>query len=448
MIRIYPDIETKIKCNSCQKEFYPSSFHLTGMHVLCSGICPNCQLDELYKEMPASAGLFYPAMVSASGKRADDMAFSNWFISGLLKAYQTRSDEKVNIERKINNDRQQQDLLILNTIDHTYGHSLLNLFNASHYKKKQGYHLLLLVQRELLWLVPEGVDEIWVVDIPFSKGGIWFNFLGNEVNNKIRCYSRAWLCRSFPQAAEADFNIEEFSRVRPFPLEDWDNRLIKPTITFIWRTDRFWKRALPRWIDNRYSRAFAPRLVRKLRIKIQFRWILEFAKELQKKAPHVDFAVAGMDTRKNKLPDWIKDYRYPKHNDDSAKEQCQRFAESHLIIGCNGSSLVLPSCHAGAVMNIVPSDGWMVSVGSFHFRFTSLADTFFRYSLIPPESSIERIVKVAVQILRDRSMVQIVSGKPWNDHDTDIASHEWADFRKRIFENTRFFNEEEGMISR
>src|SRR6185312_9336350 len=213
----------------------------------------------------------------------------------------------------------------------------------------------------------------------------------------------------------------------------------------IWRTDRFWKRILPRWADNRITRRIAENGVKKLRNRAQFRWILKFAKELKRKVPAVDFAIAGMDSREQKLPEWVRDFRFPKHSDATAKDQCRRYAESHLVIGCNGSSLVLPSCHAGAVMNIVPRDGWMVSVGSFHFRYTSLADTFFRYSLIPAESSIERIVKIAVQILRDRSMVQIVSGSPWNDHDSGIAYGEWAKFRKGIFGNTAKFNEEEGM---
>jgi hypothetical protein len=99
-------------------------------------------------------------------------------------------------------------------------------------------------------------------------------------------------------------------------------------------------------------------------------------------------------------------------------------------------------------MNIVPADGWAVSVGSFFFRFTSIADTFYRFSLINPEAPIERIVKIAVQILRDRSMIQLISGSPWNDHEAHKLHGDWAKFRTQIFENTRYFNEGEGMISR
>ncbi len=449
MIRIYPEIETKIKCNSCQKEFYPSSFHLTGMHVLCSGICPNCQLDELYKEMPTSAGLIYPTTIRKSdGKRVDDMVFTNWFISSLSGAFLSRKNEKISIEKIINSKRTKEKLLILNTIDSTYGHSLLNVFNLSYYKRKTDYHLLLLVQRSLLWLVPDGIDEIWVVDIPFSGAAKWNEFLADEVNAELRKYKEGFLCRSFPQAPDDEFKIEEFTRVRPFPLDEWDKRLEKPTLTFIWRTDRFWKQVLPKWIDNRLSRKLFPGILRSMKNRIQFNWVLKFSKELKKKAPTVDFAIAGMDSRKYKLPAWVKDYRFPEHSDATARELCQRYAESHLVLGCNGSSLVLPSCHSGGVINIVPADGWFVSVGSFFFRFTSVADTFYRYALVNQETSVERLVKIAVQILRDRSMIQLISGSPWNDHESGKPSEDWANFRRKIFQNTSLFNEREGLITR
>jgi len=449
MIRIHPEIEVRIKCNSCRQEFLPDGFHLTGMHVLCSGICPLCKGEKLYMEMPASAGLLYPTVIRESdGKRVDDMPFSNWFINSLPVAFKNRAREEVSISKVMKSNIQKEKLLILNTIDSTYGHSLLNIFNLSYYKKKTEFHLLLLVASNMQWLVPDGVDEVWIMDIPFSQAGKWNDYLADAVNEEILKYKEAFLCRSFPQAPDQAFDIEEYTRVKPFPLEQWDSRLIKPTVTFIWRTDRFWKRILPRWADNRITRRIAQNRVKKLRNRVQFRWILKFAKELKRKVPAVDFAIAGMDSREQKLPEWVRDFRFPKHSDATAKELCRRYAESHLVIGCNGSSLVLPSCQAGAVMNIVPADGWAVSVGSFFFRFTSIADTFYRYSLINPEASIERIVKIAVQILRDRSMIQIISGSPWNDHEAHKLHGDWAKFRAQIFGNTRFFNEGEGMISR
>jgi hypothetical protein len=448
MIRIHPAIETKIRCNVCNQEFPATSFHLTGVHVLGSGVCPTCKLDELFMEMPTSAGLIYPTIIRKSdGKRVDDMPFTNWFIESLKKSFANRRNDKIEICKIVNSKEKKEKILILNTIDSTYGHSLMNIFNLSYYRKKEDYHLVLLVQKNLLWLVPDNLDEVWVADISFSKAENWNDYLAIEVNNKLKEYQEGFLCKSLPQSPDDEFQIEEYTRVKPFPLEEWDSRLTKPTITFIWRTDRFWKRSLSRWFDNRISRRLAPSKVQNLKNKIQFNWILKFAEELRRKAPSVDFAIAGMDSRDHALPAWIQDLRFPAHDDNNARELCKRYAKSHLIIGCNGSSLVLPSCHAGAVMNIVPNEGLAVSVGSFYFRQTSIADTFYRYSLLPAETSIERMVKVAIQILRDRSMIQLISGSPWNDHEAKKSPEEWAKFRKQIFNNTSYFEEREGLIS-
>ena len=132
--------------------------------------------------------------------------------------------------------------------------------------------------------------------------------------------------------------IEAYTKIAPFPLKEWNSRLAKPTLTFIWRTDRFWRRVLPGIIDNRVTRKMFPQLLQQARNYLQFRWILKFSRVLRKEIPSVDFAIAGMDERSPALPGWIKDYRHPTHEDNTAREQVMRYAESHVVVGCNGSS--------------------------------------------------------------------------------------------------------------
>src|SRR5271170_7014892 len=118
MIRIYPEIETRIKCNSCGQELIADSFFLTGTHILCSGICPACHSDTLFMEMPTSAGLIYPTVIRQSdGKRVDDMPFTNWFIDSLPRAYAKRVNEKIQIEKIIRSGKEKNKILILSTID-------------------------------------------------------------------------------------------------------------------------------------------------------------------------------------------------------------------------------------------------------------------------------------------------------------------------------------------
>jgi hypothetical protein len=204
---------------------------------------------------------------------------------------------------------------------------------------------------------------------------------------------------------------------------------------------------MPRIIDNRYSRKLLKKNLETLRKHLQFKWILRCSKKLKEQIPDVDFAIAGMDKRDPVLPDWIKDFRFPVHEDATARKQMERYASSHLVAGCNGSSLLLPGCLSGGVINIVPGDMWAVSAGTFPFRITDIGDTHFRYVMIPDEISISRLVSIIVSVLRDRSYIQIQASPPWRDHDAELTPYATADFRKKIFGLSEHFPLDRGMVS-
>jgi hypothetical protein len=187
--------------------------------------------------------------------------------------------------------------------------------------------------------------------------------------------------------------------------------------------------------------------LQKLRKYLQFNWILKFSRKLKEQIPSVDFAISGMDERNPSLPDWIKDFRYPKHEDQSAREQIERYARSHLVVGCNGSSLLLPGCLSGGVVNIIPAGMWAVSAGTFAFRITDIGDTHFRYVMIPDEISISRLISIIVSMLRDRSYIQIQASPPWRDHESGLSQYAWSGFRKQIFNLTNYFPLDNGMVT-
>ncbi|MFM9840724.1 MAG: hypothetical protein ACKVOQ_20830 [Cyclobacteriaceae bacterium] len=448
MIQLKPFVDIKINCPSCKNLIEVDDWKMTGMHAICSGSCKNCKRNFI-QELPVNAGLFYPGIVDEeSGNRCDDLPFDNWYLNGFVKAFNSRSKEKVNIKIIENKPLGTGPLLLLNTIDATYGHALYELFNCSYYLTRREFELVLIVQKDLLWLVPENIPHIWVVDISFGQAINWYEDLADKVKKLVENNSHVYLCRSFVQADSSDFDIYDYSKIKPFPLEKWDELLTKPTVTFIWRTDRFWKRVLPKWIDNRISRRLFPSLLNRVRNWLQFQWVIRFSGALKSSIPSVDFAIAGMDSRDFALPKWIKDYRYEKHSDETAREQCQRYANSHLVVGCNGSSLLLPGCHAGAVVNIVPGDHWAVSAGTFAYRITSVGDTHFRYQMVPEEVPIQRIVKIMTSILRDRSYILLQTSSPWRDHNSDQDSFAWSNFRLKAFKLLKYFKPDSGLITR
>ncbi len=445
MIKLVPEINLNITCPSCDHEVQASDWMFTGMHVMTKCDCKNC--GKLFlSELPINAGLFYPGVLDVkTGMRCDKMPFDNWYLSGLQEAYNNQKDEKVDIEIINNKELGTKPILILNTIDSTYGHALYELFNASYYLKQTEFDLVIIVQKSLLWLTPKGSAQVWVVDMPFSKAIFWYNYLIKSVKELTSKASEVYICRSFVQADDSDFNIVDYIGINPFPLEDWDTLLEKPTITFVWRTDRFWKRVLPKVFDNRFTRKLFPSVLKKVSNYLQFQWILKFSSEIRKQIPKVDFAIAGMDDRSFALPEWVIDLRYPTHEDETARLQAERYSKSHLVIGCNGSSLLLPGCLSGGVINIVPGDMWAVSAGTFPFRITSIGDTHFRYLMLPAEVSIKRLVSIATSVLRDRSYIQLQTSPPWRDHNAEMDSYEWSKFRLKAFSLHKFFKGSEAV---
>lgn len=425
----------------------PHSWKHTGMRIMLDVDCKNCN-RQFITEAPVNSGLFYPAILDKqSGNRVDRMPFENWYLTGLLSGFRSMKADPVKIDVVKNRTLGSKPVLLLNTIDATYGHALYELFNASYYLTKSEYDLVIIVQKSLAWLVPEGAAQVWICDISFGQANNWLNGMDVEVKKLLVGCSEIFLCRSFVQADSLDFNIEDYAKRKPFPLEEWDKRLEKPTVTFIWRTDRFWKKVIPRIIDNRFSRKLFPNLLRILTNYIQFQWILRFSKAIKKQIPNIDFAIAGMDERNPALPEWVKDFRYPTHQDETARLQLDRYAQSHLVVGCNGSSLLLPGCMAGGVIDIVPGEQWSVSAGTFPFRVTSIGDTHFRYLLLPCEVTISRLVNILVSILRDRSYVELQTSPPWRDHLATLSPYEWQEQRIRSFKLSENFDTVSGLIT-
>jgi hypothetical protein len=446
MIQVYPNIAltefpAETNCAAVQQ------LYITGTRVMSTATAPDGR--AIYQELPINAGSYYPISVdAATGSRNDKYSYQNWYTSGLVDSYKNRYSKEIGFTVKKYKPFTKEKTALLHTLDSTYGHALFELFNATYYMQRPDTDLIIVVQKNLEWLVPDGAAQVWVVDLSFSKASDWNDWLAERMNQEIASLERpVFICQSFVQTDSSDFDIEQYSRIQPFDLDRWDETLHTPTLTFIWRSDRFWRKVLPRLVDNRHTRKLFNKQLNRLNARLQFRWIRKYAETLKKQIPSLDFAISGMDNRDIRLPDWIKDYREPVHNDDSAREQCRRYAKSHLVVGCNGSSLILPGCHSGGIINIVPGGHWSVSAGSFPFRIPCIGDTHFRYCLLPPEITIERLAQITLSVLRDRSYIQIQTAPPWRSHDAGLKPFDWAEMRHRTIQLSDHFSQD-GLVTK
>ena len=200
MIRLTPQIDLQIHCIACSTHFAANDWAITGMHNIASGTCPSCN-KKLHQEIPINAGLFYPGTLDAvTGKRVDNLPFENWYLDGLQKACANKASTPIEFVVKKSRPLERERIAILNTIDQTYGHALFELLNASYYLNRADTDLIILVQKEFSWMVPDGAAQVWIADISFGKANNWNEWLAQRIKDELKDRQNVFLCRSFVQA--------------------------------------------------------------------------------------------------------------------------------------------------------------------------------------------------------------------------------------------------------
>jgi hypothetical protein len=127
--------------------------------------------------------------------------------------------------------------------------------------------------------------------------------------------------------------------------------------------------------------------------------VSELAECLRGHFPNIDFAVAGLG-KSGDLPAWISDLRLTKLSDADEKKWCERYAKSHIVIGVHGSNMLLPSAHAGAVLELIGEDRTGNFLQDILFRQSDAREMFFRYRFAPLSIAPEILAQTAISILR------------------------------------------------
>ncbi|MGI8882995.1 MAG: hypothetical protein ACR2IA_01965 [Pyrinomonadaceae bacterium] len=399
MICLKPDLEILPRdCPKCRATLAADGWLISGMRNLADLSCPNCK-TEFYGDLPSGQALYTPMLLEKeSGKVYDDYN-AGWFSDWLEKAYANRTDEKIPFEtRKFSEIKDK--VIFLNCLDGPYGDLLHKLLNAQHYiDYHQDASLIVLAPRFLEWLLPDGIAEAWIVDLPLRRGTEWNDWLANEIGERLKPFSKIYLSIAFPHPHSTDFDIERFTRVAPFPLENLGKHQNKPIITFIWREDRLWKTeggAPSKFSYERVKNRFG---FSEKQIDEQTRKVVEFAELLREKFPAVDFAVAGLG-KTNNFPEWISDLRLTELDADEERAWCKRYSESHVVIGVYGSNMLLPSAHAGSVIDLVGEEWWHNYLQDVLFRQSDGRDMIYRYRFVPHSTAPEHLAILVSTLLR------------------------------------------------
>lgn len=408
VIRLHPQPDAAgvdLPCPHCSIRLDVVGWYMPGMRCLAELRCTHCARD-FYGDLPAGQGLYTPQLIERETGIVHDAYGVAWFADWLRSSYAKRTSNAVEVTTRNVSGQPERAAVLLNCLDTLYGHALLKLLNAQHYlDARTDLELIVVVQSALAWLVPAGVKETLVIDLPLRDGTQWHESVANKIREAVESYETCYLSPAFSHPSACDFAIERFTGVEPFRLDEWDERASRPTVTFISRDDRTWrdeqKTGATRKLATRIKRKLTPRTDASSE---QTARVIHLAESLRRTLPQLDFAVVGFGVRGG-LPGWITDAREKSIDEKIERAWCRRYAESHVVIGVHGSNMLLPSAHAGAVIELVPADRWGNILQDFivpclNVPGADARETMFRQRLMPLATSPETVADIADTIIR------------------------------------------------
>jgi hypothetical protein len=364
-------------CPACAAPLDAAGWHMPGMRMLARASCSGCGRDW-FVDLPAGQGLYTPVILDPRDGSVRGGTGARWFADWLRDSWRDRTSDNLafRVERRAPVSRP---VVLINCLDTLYGHALLKLFNAQQYLDAGKVDVVLLVQPFLAALIPQGVAEVWEVELPLREGTRWSDGLAERIATECDRFPELRLAPVHPHPHPSTFSIERFSKVPPFDCGHWHGGPRK-SVTFIWRDDRSWPAK------------------RRLLAGGQARAVPAFFEELRQHLPTLDAAVAGLGTAGG-LPGWIEDLRTPRPDAAMEKAWLQRYAASHAVIGVHGSNMLLPSAHAGSVFEFLPEDREGNVLQDLIFNGTDARDLMFRTRLLQDDIAPDRLASLVALVV-------------------------------------------------
>jgi hypothetical protein len=374
------------------------------MRNLADLLCGRCG-REFYGDLAAGQALYTPMLLEKATGAVHDPHGVEWFAGWLRESYSRRSDAPVPFDVREHSPITRP-VVLLNCLDTLYGHSLLKLLNAQYYlDRRADVDLIVMVPTPLAWMAPDGVAQVWSVGLPLRRGTEWNDWLAREVRRRVEAFDRVSLGQALSHPRPDEFDIERFTRVKPFPLGEWDARLGRPTVTFVWRDDRPWRAPAGAAPSTRLGRA-GQFITSKSRPRAgQSELVSGLAEALRRDSPSLDFAVAGLagGGGRGALPEWVKDLRLTALDAAAERGWCERYAASHVVVGVHGSNMLLPSAHAGGVVELIGPERWGNFTQDILFRDTAdCRETLFRYRFVDELTPPPELARLVGLLLRKR----------------------------------------------
>jgi FkbM family methyltransferase len=325
---------------------------MTGWRMLLEGTCDICAHDYL-QDLPAGHGLVYPTTLDLHTGETIDDAGAVWFARALRGIWEHPDGEPVRFH--VSQRTRRDHVVLLNCLDAVYGHSLLKLLNAQRHRDKD---LVLLVPEALEALVPEWVDETWIIREPISRFRGWLIDLEEAIGAELERFAHCDLSPAYPHPHPSSYDFGEFvATVEP-------KRVGSPAVVLSLRDDRRWGRTG----------------------KAQARNVGRLAERLRRRFPDVGFVAVGIGGD-SPLPSDVDDRRSLHPTTEEERSWLELLRGADLVIGVHGSNMLLPSGLAAATLELQP-----------RFRF----DHVFQAMILREDDPLEALANHRVLYGNDR----------------------------------------------
>ena len=355
MIEIYPNPYKQFEFQDfCSETTSLEEIIFTGKHVVAKCRC-NDSGRSFYHTFPTGYDLWFPISFSEDGKISYyEKSTEHWLARPLFESFFLNDKILAPVEKIVY--QSYDEVIVLNCLDSCFGHMLYKLFNAQiHLKEHSHYGLILLIPKSLLWLTPEGVAEVWYIDIERnSQLNRQIGSLDTFIKAELSRFKKAFLSFAFVHHDFTLLNFSLFLKTSPFSLDCFT--ALPPQITFVCREDRF-------WLTNRidiflYLASIKIGILDKVKkyfVHRQNYSIVKAIEVMNRELKNPQYFIVGIgNTGSFKKP--INDFREASVvSTQREKEWCRIYASSHIVIGVHGSNMIIPTSLAAGFINLLPS---------------------------------------------------------------------------------------------
>lgn len=373
MLRLSPTDSLPVTCPRCQTTHSASlavdQVRFCGAVTVVDTQCPACG-TAFSQTLPNGQFNRFPVSISADGLHVSVAERGRWLVE-LVKRCKTDAPGKTlvcNVSRSSTGAsavRRSASALLLFCLDPCYGHALMMLFNAQrHHEQLQrrtvpDRPIIAVVPRALAWLVPDYVAETWVVEAPLSALTGNVPALDAFIKQQLSRFSEVFFSTARIHFDHRTTRFSDFTRTKKFDLSQFDQDM--PRLTLVLREDRLWLRhGWERWLHKALTKLGLERRTRPLWARwqaVRYRKLKSILFQKGILANTVAVGITGGGQYPIDLGYAIHDQRQPAPlTPDQERTWCERYAQSHLVIGVHGSGMLLPTSLAAGFICLLPPD--------------------------------------------------------------------------------------------